>query len=210
MIDAKAVLALAHGATFTPRTEHPSGGEVRSIASVLDFDEREADFNMLRHVTCRHTDCTGEYCQRTRTVNGVSEQICRFKEGLARMVDTSSDAAVPPSLPTHFYAVAAPLKGHCERHLVSVGSGGRARARVSVRVGARVRVRFRERWRSSATVSATSAAHSATTTACARRHASAPLLPPRTRPSGPVALGGEQRGVRSYHYGCWYCCWCCG
>ena len=60
MIDAKAVLALEHGATFTPRTEHPSGGEVRSIADVLDFDAREADFNMLRHVTCRHTDCTGE------------------------------------------------------------------------------------------------------------------------------------------------------
>ena len=111
MIDAKAVLALEHGATFTPRTEHPSGGEVRSIADVLDFDAREADFNMLRHVTCRHTDCTGEYCQRTRTVNGVKEQICRFKDGLARRVDTSSDAAVPPSLPTHFYAVAAPLKG---------------------------------------------------------------------------------------------------
>ena len=111
MVDATAVLAQKHGETFTPPASHPSQGELQTLEKAADFDSQEADYHLLRHVTCRHTDCTGEYCQRTRKVNGKDENYCRFKESLTRRLAEPIKAEEAKSLPTHFYAVAAPLKG---------------------------------------------------------------------------------------------------
>jgi len=110
MIDAENKLWNEHGEKFVPRGDHPCQLDPHSLGpaqTAADFERLEADYYGLRHVTCRHSDCTGDYCKRVRkNKDGKEETYCRFDEKLRRHLDASG-----ASLPTHFYATAEPKKG---------------------------------------------------------------------------------------------------
>ena len=75
-----------HGADFVPRGGHPSQDfphEKGKAAEEADFADLEADYYKTRHCTCRHGDCTSDYCQRSKKVEGKDVIYCRFAEQLA-------------------------------------------------------------------------------------------------------------------------------
>jgi len=116
MICAENMLWDAHGADFVPSGQHPCQVDPHLLGPAEvpgDYDRLERDYYNLRHCTCRHSDCTGDYCRRVRKrPDGSEETFCRFEEKLqVRYKPGEGPDGKKRSMPTHFYAEATAKKG---------------------------------------------------------------------------------------------------
>ena len=106
MLDAGNDLFDRHGSEFVPSGRHPSQDFPHQFGPAADEDHfrvLQDDYSKVRHVTCRHGDCTSDYCQRIKKVNGKDVTYCRFAEQLALKtrpgLGTDANLLVPcPSL----------------------------------------------------------------------------------------------------------------